>query len=98
MSPVPVSLAELTARHRDGIVGYLGRRRGDRQEAEAACQDAFRRAPRAFARRGPEATSRAWLYRIAPRSGLNAVRRRARRTARAADVDLDSLPAAAGLS
>jgi RNA polymerase sigma-70 factor, ECF subfamily len=98
MSPVPVSLAELTARHRDGIVGYLVRLLGDRQEAEDACQDAFLRAHRAFARLGPEASSRAWLYRIATRSALNAARRRARRTARAADVDLDSLPAAAGLS
>src|SRR5262249_22247158 len=98
MSPVPVSLAELTARHRDGTVGYLVRLLGDRQEAEDACQDAFLRAHRAFARLGPAANSRAWLYRIATRSGLNAARRRARRTARAADVDLDSLPAAAGLS
>ena len=98
MSPVPVSLAELTARHRDGIVGYLVRLLGDRQEAEDACQDAFLRAHQAFARLGPEANSRAWLYRIATRSGLNAARRRSRRTARAADVDLDSLPAAAGLS
>jgi len=98
MRPVPVSLAELTARYRDGIVGYLVRLLGDRQEAEDACQDAFLRAHRAFARLAPEANSRAWLYRIATRSGLNAARRRARRTARAADVDLDSLPAAAGLS
>src|SRR5262249_22275834 len=90
MRPVPVSLAELTARHRDGIVGYLVRLLGDRQEAEDACQDAFLRAHRAFARLAPEANSRAWLYRIATRSGLNTARRRARRTARAADVDLDS--------
>ena len=83
MSPVPVSLAELTARHRDGIVGYLVRLLGDRQEAEDACQDAFLRAHRAFAHLGPEANSPAWLYRIATRSGLNAARRRSRRTARA---------------
>ena len=41
MNQIPVSLAELAARHRDGIVGYLVRLLGDRQEAEDACQDAF---------------------------------------------------------
>jgi len=98
MSPQPVSLAELTARHRGEIVRYLVRLLGDRQEAEDACQEAFLRAHRAFARLGPHANSRAWLYRIATRSGLNAARRRSRRAARAVDVDLDTLPANPGSS
>jgi RNA polymerase sigma-70 factor (ECF subfamily) len=98
MSPPPVTLAELTERHRGEIVGYLARLLGDRQEAEDACQEAFLRAHRAFARLGPEANSRAWLYRIATNTGLNAARSRARRAARAAAVDPDVLPADAGLS
>ncbi len=94
MSPRPLSLAELTERHRGEIVGYLARLLGDRQEAEDACQEAFMRAHRAFDRLGPDANSRAWLYRIATNTGLNAARRRSHRTARAVDVDPDALPAA----
>src|ERR687887_1621734 len=98
MSPLPVTLAELTERHRGEIVGYLARLLGDRQEAEDACQETFLRAHRAFARLGPEANSRAWLYRIATNTGLNAARSRSRRAARAAAVDPDALAADAGLS
>src|SRR5438094_149014 len=98
MRPRSLSLAELTERHRGEIVGYLARLLGDRQEAEDACQEAFLRAHRAFDRLGPDATSRAWLYRIATNTGLNAARRRSHRTARAVDVDPDALPAAAGPS
>src|SRR5947199_387647 len=83
MRPRPLSLAELTERHRGEIVGYLVRLLGDRQEAEDACQEAFLRAHRAFDRLGPDANSRAWLYRIATNTGLNAARRRSHRTARA---------------
>src|SRR2546422_11690351 len=95
MSPRPLSLAELTERDGGETVGYLVRLLGDRQEAEDAGQEAFLRAHRAFDRLGPDATSRAWLYRIATNPGLNAARRRSHRTARAADVDPDALPAAA---
>src|SRR2546426_9222571 len=98
MSPLPVTLADLTQRHRGEIVGYLARRLGARQEAEDACQEAFLRAHRAFDRLGPDANSRAWLYRIATNAGLNAARRRSHRAVRAVDVDPDALPAAAGPS
>src|SRR5439155_10940786 len=94
MSPRLLSLAELTERHRGEIVGYLVRLLGDRQEAEDACQEAFMRAHRAFDRLGHGANSRAWLYRIATNTGLNAARSRSHRTARAVDVDPDALPAA----
>src|SRR5439155_4788634 len=93
MSPRPLSLAELTERHRAAILRYLVRLLGDRQEAEDACQEALLRAHRAFGRLGPEANSRAWLYRIATNTGLNAARRRSRHAARAAGVDPDTLPA-----
>src|SRR5437879_10878990 len=98
MSPRRVSLAELTERHRGEIVGYLARLLGDHQEAEDACQEAFMRAHRAFGRLAPDANSRAWLYRIATNTGLNAARRRSHRAARRADVDPDALPADAGPS
>src|SRR2546429_5643245 len=98
MSPRRVSLAELTERHRGELVGYLARMLGDHQEAEDACQEAFVRAHRAFGRLGPEANCRAWLYRIATNTGLNAARRRSHRAARAADVDPDARPAGAAPS
>src|SRR3989449_4758612 len=98
MSPRPVSLAQLTERHRGEIVGYLARLLGDHQEAEDACQETFMRAHRAFGRLAPDANSRAWLYRIATNTGLNAARRRSHRAARRADVEPDALPAAAGPS
>jgi len=98
MIPLHVTLAELTERHRPEVLRYLVRLLGDPAEAEDACQEAFLRAHRAFARLGSAANSRAWLYRIATNSGLNAARSRSRRVARAADVDLDTLPAEAGMS
>ncbi len=94
--PLPATLAELTERHRGEILRYLVRLLGDPEEAQDACQEAFLRAHRAFPRLGVGANSRAWLYRIATNSGLNAARSRARRRARAADVDLDTLPADPG--
>jgi RNA polymerase sigma-70 factor, ECF subfamily len=93
MGPAPASLATLSERHRPEIVRYLARLLGDRDEAEDVCQEVFLRAHRAFARLAPDSNCRAWLYRIATNSGLNAARRRARTLARTADVELDSLPA-----
>src|SRR2546425_4129891 len=55
--------------------------------------------PISFDRLGPDANSRAWLYRIATNAGLNAARRRSHRAARAVDLrseehtsELQSLP------
>jgi RNA polymerase sigma-70 factor (ECF subfamily) len=93
MSERPTTSAELVARHRPEILSYLVRLLGDREDAEDACQEAFLRAHRAFARLRPDSNSRAWLYRIATNTARNAARGRARRTARTVAVDLDTLPA-----
>src|SRR5690349_9901371 len=98
MSPPPDALADLTARHRPEIARYLARFLGDADEAEDVCQEVFLRAHRAFARLAPDSNSRAWLYRIATNSALNAVRGRARRVARTADVELDGIPDRDGAS
>jgi RNA polymerase sigma factor (sigma-70 family) len=90
--------ATLAERHRPEILAYLVRLLGDAHDAQDACQDAFLRAQRAFPRLPPDANARAWLYRIATRSGLNVVRRRRRTTSRVADLDPDALPATAGAS
>jgi RNA polymerase sigma-70 factor (ECF subfamily) len=86
-------LAALIERHGSEMLAYLVRLVGDRADAEDACQDAFLRAHRAYARLAPDANGRAWLYRIATNSGLNVVRGRRRRRARTTDVELDRLPA-----
>ena len=98
MSSSPETLATLSERHRPEIVRYLSRLLGDHDEAEDVCQEVFLRAHRAFARLAPDSNCRAWLYRIATNTGLNAARRRARRFARAADVEIDGLPADSGAS
>jgi RNA polymerase sigma-70 factor (ECF subfamily) len=95
MTSAPTSSAELAERYRPELLAYLVRLLGDAHEAEDACQEALLRAHRAFARLAPDSNSRAWLYRIATNTALDAVRRRARHAARTADADLDGLPAAA---
>jgi RNA polymerase sigma-70 factor (ECF subfamily) len=93
MSRSRVSLAELIERHRPEIMAYLLRLLGDVDDAQDACQEAFLRAHRAFARLRPDSNARAWLYRIATNTGLNARRGRARRVAQTVAVDVDALPA-----
>src|SRR5437879_1394505 len=95
MRQAPVPLADLVERHRPAILSYLMRMLGNEHDAQDACQEAFLRAHRAFARLAPGSNSRAWLYRIATNCALNAARHRARRRARTVDVDVDTLPAAA---
>jgi len=93
MGRIVASSAELAERHRPAVLAYLVRVLGDREEAEDACQEAFLRAHRAVGRLGADANARAWLYRIATNCAMSAARRRARKHARATDVDPDGLPA-----
>ena len=89
------AFAELAERHRPEILRYLTRLLGNEADAQDVCQDVFLRAQQAFVRLAPDSNSRAWLYRIATNGALNSKRQRSRFAARAADVDLDTLPAAA---
>ena len=82
---------QLAERHRAELLAYLVRLLGDRHDAEDACQDALLRAYRAYARLKPGSNARAWLYKIATNTALNALRRRRRAALRTADVDLDRL-------
>jgi RNA polymerase sigma-70 factor, ECF subfamily len=93
MTAKPAPLAALIERHGTEILAYLVRLVGNREDAQDACQDAFLRAHRAWARLAPDAHGRAWLYRIATNSARNVMRARRRRTARTSEVDLDRLPA-----
>jgi RNA polymerase sigma-70 factor (ECF subfamily) len=94
MVPRPASSVELAERHRPALLRYLVRLLGNEDDAEDACQEALLRAHRAFDRLRPDSNARAWLYRIATNTALDAARTRARARAMVADADLDALPGA----
>jgi len=83
----------LAERHRPELVAYLTRLLGDAHAAEDACQDTLLRAYRAYARLRPDSNARAWLYKIATNTALNALKRRRRAAAHTADVDMEQLSA-----
>lgn len=89
------SFAVFAEQQRPAILRYLVRLLGDEAEAQDVCQDALLRAHRAFARLPRDSNLRAWLYRIATNCARNADRGRGRRAARRAEVDPETLPAAA---
>ncbi len=64
----------LLAKHRGPIVGYLARMVQDRAVAEELAQETFLRVYRARATYEPTAKFTTWLYRIATRVALNAIR------------------------
>jgi len=70
------ALATLLRRHERAVFGFLHRLLGDRHEAEDAAQETFLivvRKLRGYRERGH---FKSWLYRIAHREGLRALRRR----------------------
>jgi RNA polymerase sigma-70 factor, ECF subfamily len=93
MEAARTSLAGLVDRHRPEILAYLIRLLGNPHDAQDVCQETFLRAHRAFARLGPDANSRAWLYRIATNTAHTAARRRGRARSATSEVDVDTLPA-----
>jgi RNA polymerase sigma-70 factor (ECF subfamily) len=93
MTPPQPGFEKLIERHRTEILAYLMRLLGNAPDAQDACQDTWLRAFRAFHRLAPVSNTRAWLYKIATRSALNAIKQRKRSTARTVAVDLDTLAA-----
>jgi RNA polymerase sigma-70 factor, ECF subfamily len=91
MTRSPTSSAELVERHRPELMRYLVRLLGNADDAEDACQDALLRAHRTFARLAPDSNARAWLYRIATNTAIDAARARTRRRARFTDAEVDGL-------
>jgi len=90
----PTAFDQLVERHRPELLAYLVRLLDDAQDAEDACQDAWLHAYRAFHRLKPGSNVRAWLYKIATNTALNALKRRRRSATHLADVeDMDRLSA-----
>jgi len=74
----PEAFEVLFARHRDGLYGFLFRRLRRHEETEDALTLTFCNAWRARAGFRGAASGKAWLYQIATRVALDAVRRRLR--------------------
>ena len=68
------SFEQILARHRRPVVRFLGRMVGDQAVAEELAQEVFLRVYRARDSYEPTAKFTTWLYRIATRLALNALR------------------------
>jgi RNA polymerase sigma-70 factor (ECF subfamily) len=60
------------------ILRHLMRLVGERETAEDLCQETFIKAWRGWAKRDPQASATAWLYRIATNTAYDYLRRRRR--------------------
>jgi RNA polymerase sigma-70 factor, ECF subfamily len=94
MTASPISFDQLVQHHRREILAYLIRMLGNVHDAEDVCQDALIRAYRSFDPVILNSNARAWLYRIATNSALNALKRRRRVAAREVSLAaLERIPA-----
>jgi RNA polymerase sigma-70 factor (ECF subfamily) len=98
MTDSPESFDQVAERYRPELLAYLTRMLGDPHDAEDACQDALLRAHRAFGRLLVGSNTRAWLYKIATNTALNALKRRRRQEAHQVDIDLERIPDSANAS
>jgi RNA polymerase sigma-70 factor, ECF subfamily len=94
MTVPPISFDQLVQRHRRELLAYLIRMLGNVHDAEDVCQDVLIRAYRSFDHVILNSNARAWLYRIATNSALNALNRRRRVAARQVSLAaLERMPA-----
>jgi RNA polymerase sigma-70 factor (ECF subfamily) len=84
----PAAFRELVRRYGDGVLGYLFRMTGSRDQAEDLFQETFKRVhEKARTYRG--GSFKSWLYTIATRVTIDTVRRRKRLTILSLDRDTD---------
>ena len=76
----------LLRRYQSSVYGYLVRLLGHAADAEDAAQETFVRAVKGLARYRERGQFKSWLYRIAYREGMRALRRRGRREASVEDL------------
>jgi len=76
---VPPPFEELMRRHERGIMRFLLRATGHREDAADLFQETWLRAYRAYPRLAPDADARPWLYAIAANLWRNRARDGARR-------------------
>jgi RNA polymerase sigma-70 factor (ECF subfamily) len=84
----PAAFCELVRRYGDGVLGYLFRMTGSRDQAEDLFQETFRRVhEKARTYRG--GSFKSWLFTIATRVTIDMVRRRKRLTVLSHNRDTD---------
>ena len=84
----PAAFRELVRRYGDGVLGYLFRMTGSRDQAEDLFQETFKRVhEKARTYRG--GSFKSWLFTIATRVTIDMVRRRRRLTILSLDPDTD---------
>lgn len=72
------SIENLYQMYQRQILAYLIRMVNDRETAEDLCQETFIKAFRGWAQHNPEASTVAWLYRIATNTAYDYLRRKQR--------------------
>ena len=82
---------EAVERHRPELLAYLRRLLGNIHDAEDVCQDAFLRAYRAVDRLEADSNLRAWMYKVATNTALTFLKRRKQASARAVDMELETI-------
>src|SRR5512142_2074080 len=84
----PAAFRELVRRYGDGVLGYLFRMTGSRDQAEDLFQETFKRVhEKARTYRG--GSFKSWLFTIATRVTIDTARRRKRLTFLSLDRDTD---------
>ncbi|MFH1718311.1 MAG: sigma-70 family RNA polymerase sigma factor [Planctomycetota bacterium] len=84
----PAAFAELVRRYGDRLLGYLVRMSGSRDQTEDLFQETFKRVyQKAHTFRGPRFKS--WLFKIATRVAIDAMRKRKRMPAVSLNQQLD---------
>ena len=84
----PAAFRELVRRYGDGMLGYLFRMTGNRDQAEDLFQETFKRVhEKASTFRGPR--FKGWLFAIATRTAIDHIRRRRRQTTVSLNQDDD---------
>ena len=93
-----LAFARIVRHHERGLQAHCRRMLGSRVEAEDAVQETFLRAWRHRRRLESRSSCRAWLYRIATNTCLDALRRPTRRRVRPVADTEDTSEVGAGLS
>ncbi len=84
----PAAFRELVRRYGDGVLGYLFRMTGNRDQAEDLFQETFQRVhEKAHTYRG--GSFKSWLFTIATRAAIDTVRRRKRTPTLSLNRDTD---------
>jgi RNA polymerase sigma-70 factor (ECF subfamily) len=87
-----LTIEQLYQNYHAPVLRYLERIVHNRETAEDLCQETFIKALRHWCQRDSQASSRAWLYRIATNTAFDHLRQQRRRSGVVSDADPYNLP------